>query len=60
MKNLSALSNVYLLLLFSVCGFILFPAISCNDGTKGVETVVPNGIQLAWADAEVGVLIHLD
>jgi alpha-L-fucosidase len=60
MKNLSALLNGRLLLLFSVCGFISFSAVSCNGGAKDADVVVPNGIQLAWADAEVGVLIHLD
>jgi alpha-L-fucosidase len=57
MKNL--LSYAHLLLLFSVCGFVSFLTVSCKE-TKDAEAVIPNEIQLAWADAEIGILIHLD
>ncbi|MDR1864126.1 MAG: alpha-L-fucosidase [Bacteroidales bacterium] len=42
-----------------LCAFISLLAISCNEAKKE-KIVVPNDIQLAWADAEIGVLIHLD
>ena len=35
-----------------------FCVISCSSNGDGV--VVPNDNQLAWADAEIGVIIHLD
>lgn len=38
---------------------LLFLCISCSSG-KTADIVIPNDIQLAWADAEVGVLIHFD
>ncbi|MDR1381263.1 MAG: alpha-L-fucosidase [Tannerella sp.] len=73
MKNLSVLSGTLFffacgvilsqvmsgMLFFFTCGVILSQVISCK-GKEKVEVVVPNGIQQVWADAEIGVLIHLD
>jgi alpha-L-fucosidase len=59
MKNSSVLSSAHSLLLFCLCGFILLQATSCK-AAKDAEVVVPNEIQQAWADAEIGILIHLD
>jgi alpha-L-fucosidase len=39
-----------------MASFLLLACKSKDDA----EAVIPNDIQLAWADAEIGVLIHLD
>ncbi len=43
-----------------VAGIVLFSSafLSCSDDAEGI--VVPTEAQLEWADAEIGVLLHLD
>ncbi|MDR0845234.1 MAG: alpha-L-fucosidase [Tannerella sp.] len=41
------------------CVLVLFLLVACKEN-KSVQVVIPNEIQLSWADAEIGILIHLD
>jgi alpha-L-fucosidase len=43
---------------FTLCLSVLL-LLSCA-GKKDAEVTIPNDIQLTWADAEIGVLFHLD
>lgn len=42
------------------CLFVVFFCLSCTSNKLEQEIVVPNAVQQAWADAEIGVLIHFD
>ena len=51
--------NKSILVSMTLCLSVSLALLSCAD-KKDAGTVIPNDIQLAWADAEIGVLFHLD
>jgi alpha-L-fucosidase len=43
-----------------ICCFLITSGISLFAQKAKTDIIVPNAVQLAWAEAEIGVLFHLD